>query len=291
MILVLGASGNVGTPVVQNLIQKGEQVRAFVYSQKSAERPQNLGATETYIGDFRNASDLKAAMEGCQKIFHVAPPFIEDEVEVGQRIIENAKACGVEHLVFSSVMHPQLSQMDHHAKKLAVEEALIESGLNFNIVQPAMLMQNLRAVYPYIENQGVFPAFSAPDQKLSLVDTADLGAAVAQIFTSERLKNATFELAGPDVLTYNEMVRMISEELDQAITVKPLTDEERKGIADQQGFSEYAKQAFLKMAHHYDENGFTGGSSIVLEAILNRKPNGYRDFLRRFVNEGQQGKG
>ena len=285
MILVFGASGNIGTPVVQNLIQKGEKVRAFVHSGPSGERIQNSGVTETYMGDFRKESDLKAAMEGCRKVFHVAPPFIEDEVEVGQRIIENARANEVEHLVFSSVMHPQLSQMDHHAKKLAVEESLIESGLNFNIVQPAMLMQNLRAVYPYIEKQGVFPAFSAPDKKLSLVDTADLGEAVATIFTSDRLKNATFELAGPDVLTYNEMVSMISGELDQSITVKPLTDEERKGIADQQGFSNYAKQAFLKMAHHYDENGFKGGSSVVLEAILNRQPNGYRDFLKGFINK------
>ena len=285
MILVFGASGNIGTPVVQNLIQKGEKVRAFVHSGPSGERIQNSGVTETYMGDFRKESDLKAAMEGCRKVFHVAPPFIEDEVEVGQRIIENARANEVEHLVFSSVLHPQLSQMDHHAKKLAVEESLIESGLNFNIVQPAMLMQNLRAVYPYIEKQGVFPAFSAPDKKLSLVDTADLGEAVATIFTSERLKNATFELAGPDGLTYNEMVSMIIEELDQSITVKPLTDEERKGIADQQGFSNYAKQAFLKMAHHYDENGFKGGSSVVLEAILNRQPNGYRDFLKGFINK------
>ncbi len=285
MILVFGASGNIGTPVVQNLIQKGEKVRAFVHSGPSGERIQNSGVTETYMGDFRKESDLKAAMEGCRKVFHVAPPFIEDEVEVGQRIIENARANEVEHLVFSSVLHPQLSQMDHHAKKLAVEESLIESGLNFNIVQPAMLMQNLRAVYPYIEKQGVFPAFSAPDKKLSLVDTADLGEAVATIFTSDRLKNATFELAGPDGLTYNEMVSMIIEELDQSITVKPLTDEERKGIADQQGFSDYAKQAFLKMAHHYDENGFKGGSSVVLEAILNRQPNGYRDFLKGFINK------
>lgn len=285
MILVFGASGNIGTPVVQNLIQKGEQVRAFVHSQESEERIQNLGATETYRGDFRNESDLKAAMKGCQKIFHVAPPFIEDEVEVGQRIIENAKANGVEHMVFNSVMHPQLSQMDHHAKKLAVEESLIESGLTFNIVQPAMLMQNLRAVYPYIQNQGVFPAFSAPDQKLSLLDTADLGEAVATIFTSDSLKNATFELASPDMLTYNEMVSMISEKLNQSISVKPLTDQERKGIADQQGFSEYAKQAFLKMAHHYDEKGFKGGTSVVLEGILNRQPNGYGDFLQRFINK------
>ena len=285
MILVFGASGNIGTPVVQNLIQKGEKVRAFVHSGPSGERIKNSGVTETYMGDFRKESDLKAAMEGCRKVFHVAPPFIEDEVEVGQRIIENARANEVEHLVFSSVLHPQLSQMDHHAKKLAVEESLIESGLNFNIVQPAMLMQNLRAVYPYIEKQGVFPAFSAPDKKLSLVDTADLGEAVATIFTSDRLKNATFELAGPDGLTYNEMVSMIIEELDQSITVKPLTDEERKGIADQQGFSDYAKQAFLKMAHHYDENGFKGGSSVVLEAILNRQPNGYRDFLKGFINK------
>ena len=56
----------------------------------------------------------------------------------------------VDHFVFSSVFHPQMRDMDHHFNKLVVEEALIDSGLPFTILQPAMFMQNIRLEWPGI---------------------------------------------------------------------------------------------------------------------------------------------
>ena len=143
MIVIFGASGAVGTPAIRHLARAGREIRAFTSNARSAERLSGLGVGETAIGDFRSDADVARAMAGADSVLLVSPRFTEDEAEIGIRVVEAAKAAGVGHLVYSSAFHPQLSKMDHHAAKLRIEEAVIESGLAFTIVQPSMFMQAL----------------------------------------------------------------------------------------------------------------------------------------------------
>lgn len=285
MILLIGATGNIGIPIIRNLIMKREKIRVFVHSSKSLEKIKVLGDIETFVGDFRKSADLRKAMEGCQSVFHVAPPFCDDETEIGYRVIENARAAGVEHFVFNSAFHSQLSKLDHHARKLSVEEAVLESGLSYNIVQPAMLMQNIQSVWTKILKENVFPVFCAPDKKLALVDIVDVGEAIANILTDPTLRNATFELASQDMLTFNEMAAIISEELGHPISVQNMDYNTREAIAHSQKYSSYGVQAFLKMTQYYDGHGFCGGNPLVLASILKRSPNNFRDFVIRCIME------
>lgn len=283
MILVIGAAGGVGSALSRQLVTRGAAVRAFVHSQNAGARVTGLGVSESCVGDFRSDADLRQAMEGCQSVFLVLPPFSEDEAEVGRRVISQARAAGAEHFVYQSVMHPQLRRLDHHARKLLVEEALIESGLAFTIVQPAMFMQNLHTLWRQIRDENVFSALCAPDQKLTLIDTEDLGEAIAILLTDPALRNATYELAGPDTLTFAEMAVLVGEEMGRKLTVVPMDDAARERVARAQNWSPYAVQAFQKMARHYDEHGFHGGNSNLLVSLLQRQPHGYRNFVRRFL--------
>src|SRR6185437_10913518 len=109
-----------------------------------------LGITETILGDFRKDADVRRAVEGAASVFHVPPRFTEDEAAIGLRVVAAARAAGVGHIVFSSAFHPQMRKMDHHWSKLLVEEAVIESGLPFTILQPSMFMQNVRVEWSVI---------------------------------------------------------------------------------------------------------------------------------------------
>jgi uncharacterized protein YbjT (DUF2867 family) len=288
MILIIGAAGNIGFPIVKNLCKKNAKIRAFVHSEKSIERLKALGVTEIFIGDVRKKDDLHNALNGCHSVFHVLPPFSEDEFEIGRQTIELAREAGIDHFVFNSVLHPQLREMPHHAKKLLCEEELIKSGLAFNIIQPAMLMQNILGPWNKIRADGIFPGLSAPDKKFALVDTEDLGEAIANILVDKSLRNATFELAGPDTLTYEEMVAIISEELNKPIKIESLDENRRQLFTKSQNRSPYATETFLKMLRHYDAHGFPGGNKLVLSSILKREPNSYRKFIKRLISEKQQ---
>src|ERR1700750_153311 len=143
-ILVIGGAGAVGLPTGPRLVTLGARVRALSSKESSAANLKSLGVAETVIGDVANDSDVKRAFAGVTSVMHIPPRFREDEAKIGMRVLNAAVEAKVGHFVFSSVFHPQMRDMDHHFSKLVVEEALIDSGLSFTILQPAMFMQNIR---------------------------------------------------------------------------------------------------------------------------------------------------
>lgn len=285
MIVIVGASGAVGTPAIRHLARAGEPIRALTSNARSAERLSGLGVSETVIGDFRSDADLTRAMAGAGSVLLVSPRFTEDEAVIGIRVVEAAKAQAVEHFVYSSAFHPQLSRMDHHAAKLRIEEAVVESGLAFTIVQPSMFMQNIRIEWREVTGNGVYPRPYSPDRKMSVIDTEDLGEALARVLTDPGLRGGTFELCSGDSLTHAEMAAVFSAVLGRAVRAEKRPLEEWRSWAAARGWAPWSIEAYAKMCDHYDSHGYPGGNALALRAILGREPTGYRAFAERFAAE------
>jgi uncharacterized protein YbjT (DUF2867 family) len=283
MILIVGASGGVGIPTVKHLVKRGARLRALTSRPASAERLQKLGVHETVLGDFRNTADVRRSVEGVDAVIQIPPRFTEDEAAIGLSIVAAAKAAQVGHYVFVSAFHPQMRQMDHHWAKLLVEEAVIESGLPFTILQPAMFMQNIRIEWPSISERGIYARPYSPDRKMALVDTDDLGEAAAIVLTESGYRGATFELASGESLTHAEMAAIIAEEWGKPVRAVERDQTEWAGWARQHGWNSWSIEAYLKMCRHYDAHGYPGGNALVLTAILGRAPGGFRAFVRRFL--------
>jgi uncharacterized protein YbjT (DUF2867 family) len=283
MILIVGASGGVGIPAVKHLVKREARLRALTSRPESAERLQKLGIHETILGDFRNDADVARAVEGVDAVLQIPPRFTQDEAAIGLRVVTAAKAARVGHYVFVSAFHPQMRQMDHHWSKLLVEEAVIESGLPFTILQPAMFMQNIRVEWPAIRERGVYPRPYSADRKMALVDTDDLGEAAAIVLTECGYRGAAFELASGESLTHGEMAAIIAAESGKPVRAIVRDQGEWAGWARQHGWSEWSIEAYLKMCRHYDAHGYPGGNALVLTTILGRAPGGFRAFVRRFL--------
>lgn len=283
MITIIGASGAVGVPTIKALTQRNAAIRALTSNEDSAARLKGLGVAETVIGDFRSDTDVAGVVKGADSVFMVPPRFTEDEAEIGIRVVEAAKAAGVGRFVYLSAFHTQMRKMNHHWSKLLVEEALIESGLPFTILQPAMFMQNLAVEWPSIAGKGIYPRPYSPDRKMALVDTADVGEAAAIVLTEPGYTGAVFELCGADSLTQTEMAAIISEFLGKPVTAVKRDLGERESWARERGWSEWGIETYTKMCNHYDAHGFPGGNKLVLSAILGREPGNFRDFAERFV--------
>ena len=285
MIVIVGASGAVGTPTIRHLARAGAEVRALTSNPRSAERLSSLGVSGTVIGDFRSGEDVARALAGADAVLLVSPRFTEDEAEIGIRAVEAARTAGVEHFVYSSAFHPQLSKMDHHATKLRIEEAVIESGLAFTIVQPSMFMQNVRVEWREVVEEGVYPRPYSPDRKMSVIDTGDLGEAIARVLTDPTLRGGTYELCSGESLTHAEMAAIFSEILGRKVTAQKRSLDDWKAWAAERGWAPWSIEAYAKMCNHYDEYGYPGGNALALRAILGREPTGYRAFAERFAAE------
>ena len=176
-----------------------------------------------------------------------------------------------------------MRDLDHHFNKLLVEEAVIDSGLAFTILQPASFMQNLRVEWPAIKERGVYLRAYSAQQKMALIDTEDLGEAAARVLTEPQYRGGVFELCGPDRLTNDEMAAIITEEWGKPIRADKQSLEDWKVWATGRGWKPWSMEAYMKMCRHYDAHGYAGGNPLVLSAILGRAPGGYRAFVKRFL--------
>lgn len=285
MILIVGASGAVGVPLIKELVSRGAMVRALTSNADSAEKLTALGVAETVIGDFRVDADVAKAMSGAVSVCHIPARFRADEFEVGKRVIDAAKREAVEHFCFSSAFQPQLEDLGHHWQKLRLEEYLIGSDLMATVVQPSMFMQNVRVEWPQIVSKGVYARPYSPDSRMNAIDTKDLGEAMANIMTDNKLRGATYQLCGAGTISHREMAAIIGEELGRPVNAVQRDIEEWQAWATARGWTEYAMENYTRMCAHYDHHGYKFGNAVTLEALLGRPATDYRTFIRRFVLE------
>ena len=283
MKLIIGASGAVGIPLIKQLVQRGEALRALSSSETSAERLRGLGVGEVIVGDYRGNGVVERAMDGVDGACYVPARFVADEFEVGKRIVDAAKGAALEHFLFCSAFHPQLHDLGHHWQKLQVEEYLVDSDLLHTVVQPSMFMQNIRVEWDRVVEQGVYPRPYSPDSKMSVVDTDDLAEAMANIMTERKFQGASYQLAGPGPISHAEMAAIISEELGRPVAAVHRDLSDWTQWATERGWSDYAIKNYVAMCNHYDQHGFKYGNTVTLAAILGREPGDYRNFIRRFA--------
>lgn len=243
----------------------------------------NLKSTgvEVVLGDLNDAASLKRALEGSSAAIHVGPPLESAEAEFAGAMIEACKINGVKRLIFFSVMHPHLADLHHHRCKLKAEEAIINSGIDYTILQPARYMQNLEMIWPDVRKSGHTTPFGTASP-LSVVDLLD-GAEVAAIAATQPGHSfATYQLAGPQILTSDEMAAKLGMALGRVVTARSITPKQQSERFRVRGMPTRRIEWLEAMNRHYDEHGFVGNSNI-LAAILKRKAARFEDYAARLI--------
>jgi uncharacterized protein YbjT (DUF2867 family) len=278
MILVTGAAGKTGRAVIRALTDQGKSVRALVRRAGAA-----LGAQETVVGDMRSPATLEEAMAGTDSVYFIAPNMSPDELDMAQIAIVAARAAGVTHFVYHSVLHPQVEKMPHHWQKMRVEEQLFESGLAYTILQPTAYMQNILAQWPQIVEQGSYSVPYGADARLSLIDLKDVAAAAATVIGRSEHVSAVYELAGTRPLSQTEVATTLSQQLNRPVQVKAISLDDWEKQARQAGLGHHQIQALLNMFSYYDRYGLEGNPNV-LRWLLGRSPTTLADFTRRVTD-------
>ena len=285
MILVTGAAGKTGRAIIRALVERGAVVRAFVYRPEQTPLVKALGVQEVIIGDMGGEAIFRQAAQDVRTIYHICPNMNPDEVTLGRIAIESARVAGVQHFVYHSVLHPQTEAMPHHWHKLRVEEMLFESGLAYTILQPAAYMQNILAGWAMIVEQGVYRVPYPVETHLGMVDLEDVAAVAAIVLTEPGHSGATYELAGPEVLTQTEVAAILSQSLDRPVQAEQVPIAEWAKQAQAAGLGTYQVETLVKMFRYYEQNGFWGNPQV-LGWLLKRSPMGFRAFVDRVKQAG-----
>jgi uncharacterized protein YbjT (DUF2867 family) len=281
MILVTGASGNVGKTVLQEVAKSGAKHRAMYRS--AAEAAKAPAGTETVIADFAKPETLGAALRDVKSVYLVCSP-IPELVQLESNMIDACVAAGVKHVVQNSALGAGDYDKSFPSWHRKVEDKLKGTRLTWTILRPNSFHQNVVAFYaPTIRTQGVFYS-SMRDAKNSFLDTRDIAVVAARSLADGEHAGKTYELNGPEAINYTELARKISKVTGREVKYVDIPMEAQKKAMLEQGVPEWLVAALLDLQQYY-LNGKGGETDGLLQKLLGRAPITMGQFLAENADE------
>ena len=225
MILVTGGTGFVGPKVVHALRAQELDVRCLVRKPGHARTLKAWGC-EVVQGDVTDAESVRRAAEGCEAAVHLVAIIAGsradfDRVMTGgtQNVVAAAKAADVRRFVLMSalgVSEQTRTLVPYYEAKWAMEEAVRESGLEHVIFRPSFVFGRDGGVLPTFVRQvrwsPVTPVLGSGERQLQPIWVEDVAAFFAAAIDLPAA-NRTFDLVGPDRVTWNELYERIAKAL------------------------------------------------------------------------------
>lgn len=289
MFIVTGATGGIGRRVVRLLREREMQVRAFVRLTSRYSELEHRGAN-IFIGDLRQETDIRKACQGVQYVIS-AHGSDGDALSLDYRanieLIDSAKATGVQHFVFISVLGAERGYEDAPVfkAKRAVERYLESSGLNYTILRPSGLASNLLPLAEQFRETGFYLLIGDPKNRTSIVSTDDLARMVVDSITVEAACNQILPVGGPEILLREDIPKIFSRIFNkEPVVINPplfVID----GLRGALGFFNPQGQKALGTFRTLLANEFFCKNEEIakLEAIFNFKLETLENFLRRYL--------
>lgn len=274
MILITGASGNVGGTVLQKVLESGNPVAAMYRSQNEV-RDVPAGA-QLVTADFADKDSLRRAFQGIDSMFLVCSP-IPQLVEFESNAIAVAKAIGIRHVVINSSAGAGRWDKSFPKWHAQVEQVLETSGLGYSIIRPNSFMQNIPAFFAgTIQSQDAFYS-SVGNSRLSLVDVQDIADVAAVLLTGEPA-NKVYELNGPEALTYYNVAERISRIAGRNIRYVDIPMSEQRKAMLGSGMPEWQADALLGLQEFYLQ-GHGGELTDDILRVTGHAPRNLEQFL------------
>ncbi len=264
-VVVFGAAGKTGVAVIRALRGRGAYVRAVVRTPVSPGSDAVGGADEVAVADLHDPAATAAALDGAAGAYLMAPNMFDDEPGVIRAIVDSCVRQRIPRVVYHSVLHPFAPAMPHHLDKAEVESYLHDSDLDWTILQPASYLENALGVWDGLL-AGDWPLPYPGSVRFTPVALDDVAAAAARVLTEFGHTHATYELAGPQDLSTDEMAEQAAAVLGRPIRVRQV-----ESAPD-------TPARLRAMFDYYARSGFRGNPRI-LALLLGRAPTSWRQWL------------
>ncbi|MFI7359989.1 SDR family oxidoreductase [Streptomyces avidinii] len=275
MIVVTGATGNVGRPLTQALAEAGEQVTAV--SRHAAAVPNGVRHVP---GDLAEPQGLTPALDGAKALFVLLSGDLHAPEARPTDIIDLAAASGVRRVVLLSSQGVATRPLGPSRIAMrTVEDALRESGLDWAILRPGGFASNALAWAESVRTQ---ETVAAPfgDVGVPIVDPADIAEVAAACLLDDRHTGKVFELTGPEVITPRQQAAAIAAALGSPVRFHELTREEAKAAMTRFVPPELADDTLDIIAA---PNPAELRISPDVERVLGRAPRRFNDWVARSI--------
>lgn len=288
-LLITGATGKVGRNVVDQLLQRGANVRALVRDPVTA----NLPAAVTLMqGDMLDVASMRNACSGISTLFLLCASG-SDEFTRALVTLNVAREAGIKRIVYLSVIHCDLYvDVPQFAAKYCVERMIEQVGFSATILRPAYYFANDLTITDMVVDHGLYP-IPIGSRGLAMIDERDIAEIAAMEIirrdqSAGHLPTTRINLVGPDVLTGAKVASIWSEVLGRRVIY---------GGDDTRAFEKSLRKHFAPwmafdlrlMSERFLTNGMLPGSGDLtrLSRLLKRPLRSYRDFATEVSNTSE----
>ena len=225
IVVVVGASGWVGSALVAHLAARGTPVRALTRRPASLAVPAGV---EVVAADATDPSSLDAAFAGVDRAFLMSAEPVRSDARPTHvaHLVEAARRAGVSRVVALSVFGGGDGSDPIAAWHRAAESDVTGSGLGWTLLRPGRFLSNAAMWAPMVRRGEVALPFA--DRRAAGIDPSDVAAVAAAALDHPELDGATLPLTGREVLTPAEEARVLGRVLSRAITVVEMDDAEAR---------------------------------------------------------------
>jgi uncharacterized protein YbjT (DUF2867 family) len=224
MYAIMGITGRVGGAIAENLLAQGERIRAIVRNPEKAAQWRDRGA-EIAVADTDDPNALASAFEGTDGVFIMVPPnfapapgFPEVRKTLASYHAALAKALPKKAVYLSSIGGEQTSGLGLITCSHLLEQTLGDLPIPHAFLRPGWFMENHAWDVTTAQSEGkIFSNLFPLDRKFSLVATADIGKAGADVLRQEWTGTRYIEVAGPEQYSPNDIARVLSSALGHTV--------------------------------------------------------------------------
>jgi len=273
MIFVTGATGSVGSHVLQELLKLGEPIRAGVHS-----RPLDINDVESHKIDFNKPETMAPAFEGVRDLF-----LASYETWHEQNAVPVAQEAGVQRIVKLSAWQAADEAFIVGRWHRDVERAIEDSGIAWTFLRPNMFMQNTITVMGDSIRKENSIYDSVEDARVSYIDTRDVGRVAAKVLTEPGHKGKAYDLSGPEALTHEEIAGMLTRALGRKIRFVRISDEVYRQRWKAKGAPDEEADAWVDI-NRYLRTGESSPVTSNVEEITGNEPITFEQFCRDYAS-------
>ena len=243
MDIILGATGQIGSMLVDNLIKRGQSVRAVVRNGSKAEGLRSKGI-EISIADYFDVEALKKAFQGGSSAFLLTPenPESQDFISETKTIINNYReailASGITKIVgLSSNGAQHESGTGNLMASYMLEHAFSDLEIEQVFVRPSYYFSNWLGYLELVKEHGILPTFFPPEMKVPMIAPPDVAEFLSEIIICKIPKERVYEITGPHAYSSLDIAKIFEEVLNRNVILQQVLPEEWESTLIQAGFS------------------------------------------------------
>jgi len=228
MIVITGASGQLGRLVIKELLKK-LPVNEIVAAVRTPEKVADLAAlgVQVRLADYAQPATLDAAFKGAAQLLLISSSEVGQRLPQHRNAIDAAKRAGVGLVAYTSILRADTSPLGLAAEHQETEALLRASGLPHVVLRNGWYTENYLASVPTALQHGVYIG-SAGEGKIASAARADYAAAAAAVLTSPGQAGKVYELAGDEAYTLAELAAEIARQSGKAVVYQNLPEADFK---------------------------------------------------------------